>query len=200
MRLSLVCMSIVSVFSLISCAQFEGRSRAAGSPQGGSVDPAQNGVVIYPVAAAAPVATAFSRYVAETPHAVECIDKLVAMGYPEAATIENAVARNTITRRDNIIAVADYNATAVPVLNVISLDAFQSNVDMRLFNPMGYYCIVSSVTFNSALTIQRNCSSKLVTMFSQNTRAGVYFWGWHRPISSTTQQGVASLEELPCIP
>jgi hypothetical protein len=202
MKLSLICMSLVSAFSLISCGSFDSRSKSAGAAQAGS--PAQNGT-IYPAAvAAAPVATAFSRYVASTPHAVECIDRFVAMGFPDAALIENAVERNTITRYSDIIAVGDYQTTAVPVLNVITLDAYKSAVDLRLFNPMGYYCIVSTVSFNSKITLQRSCSAQLVTMFSSDTQApaGLHFFKWfHVPTSNTTSSGVSSQPaELPCVP
>lgn len=205
MKFSLICLSLVSAFSLISCGSFESRSRSAGSQQAGSpIDPSQNGTVIVPAAVgAAPVATAFSRYVATTPHAVECIDRFVAMGFPDAALIENAVERNTITRYSDIIAVGDYQTTSVPVLNVITLDAYQSAVDLRLFNPLGYYCIVSTVSFNSQITLQRSCSAQLVTMFSSDTRApaGLHFFKWFTPTSNTTSSGVSSQPvELPCVP
>lgn len=206
MKFSLICLSLVSAFSLVSCGSFESRSRSAGSQQAGSpIDPSQNGTVLVPAAVgAAPVATAFSRYVATTPHAVECIDRFVAMGFPDAALIENAVERNTITRYDNVIAVGDYQATSVPVLNVITLDAYKSAVDLRLFNPLGYYCIVSTVSFNSTIRLQRSCSAQLVTMFSSDTQApaGLHFWNFfHVPVSNTTSSGVSSQPvELPCVP
>lgn len=186
-----------------SCgAQMSGRSSSAGAPQPGtSIDPAQSGVVYPAAVGAVPVPTAYSRYVAETPNAVECIDRFIAMGQQDAALIESAVTRNTITRNSDIIAVGDYQATTVPVLNVINLDSFQSAVDLRLFNPNGFYCIVSTRSFNSKVTIQRNCAARLVTMFSQDTKVvGYHFW-WHKPVSETISSGVSSQpEELPCIP
>jgi hypothetical protein len=184
-----------------------GRSSSAGAPQpGAGLDPAQSGVV-YPAAvpvASVPVPTAYSRYVAETPNAVECIDRFIAMGQQDAALIESAVTRNTITKNSDIIAVGDYQATAVPVLNVINLDSFQSAVDLRLFNPNGFYCIVSTRSFNTKITVQRNCSARFLTMFSQDVKVsgGLHFWWFKRPVSeTTTSSGVSSQpEELPCVP
>lgn len=195
---------IVLGLMLASCgAQLNGRSSSAGKAQAGTaIDPSQNGAVITAAVGAAPIVTSYSRYVAETPGAVECIDRFIAMGQQDAALIDSAVTRNTITKNSNIIAVGDYQATSVPVLNVINLDSFQSQVDLRLFNPMGFYCIVSTRALNSKVTIQRNCAARLVTMFSQEIRTGGMYMWWHRvPVSETTSSGVSSQpEELPCVP
>lgn len=188
---------------IVSCGtQMNGKSSSSGQPQAGSsVEPYQNGGAVIPAVSAVPVPTAYSRYVAETPNAVECIDRFIAMGQQDAALIESAVSRNTITKNSDIIAVGDYQATLVPVLNVINLDSFHSRVDLRLFNPNGFYCIVSTRALNSKVTIQRNCAARLVTMFSQEVRTGGMFFWWHLPVSETTSSGVSSQpEELPCVP
>lgn len=211
----LISLAIVPVLlTAISCKERDQRAEN-GQKQGGSVvttgTAAQNGGTIpTPVVTAAnpavygnaPVASTFSRYVASVPHAVECIDRFVASGYPEAATIELAVERHTVTRYDKIISVGDYNISQAPVLNIITLDSVSSDVDMRLFNPLGFYCLVRQKSFNSKITVQRNCNAKYLSIFTDDTASrGIFFFGWHKPVSNTTSWGISSQPvELPCVP
>lgn len=165
----------------------------------------QNGTVV-PVVSAPPVFTTvpvitavspdtYSRAVATTPYAVECIDAFIGQGYPEAAAIEYAVARNAATKFGRSIAVGDYNQTAVQVLNVITVDSCFASVDLRLYNPLGYYCIVANNAFKSDVTIQRNCSAKLISLDSTVvTKFG-------RNTSTLGSRSVFSDQnELPCVP
>jgi hypothetical protein len=207
--------SVCLPIAIISCGDQAEKNRSdrtktiASEKQGGTVDdPTQSGPVIpapavtitpppiYPVVQAVPASPdAFSRAIASTPHAVECIDAFVAQGYPEAAGIEYAVSRGAITKFGSSIAVGDYNQTQFQVLNVISVESCFASVDLRLFNPLGYYCIVFNNAFKSDITIQRNCASKLislenniVTKFGSNKSS----YGNYSMFSSQ--------DELPCIP
>jgi hypothetical protein len=161
--------------------------------------------VVVPVLAAVPVAVSFSRYVAQIPGAVDCIDQFVGSGYPDAALIENAIERTTSSKNVNIVAIGDYNPTAVPVLNVINLDQCNSDIDLRLFNPNGYYCIVRTKSWNSHVRIQRNCAAKLIIRYSEDVQTiqpVIPFWmKFFQPTTATTSSGISSQpEEMPCIP
>ena len=158
--------------------------------------PVQSG----PIIVGAPVMTytaspsVFSRAVAMTPMAVECIDAFIAQGYPDAAGIESALFREANTKWGDSL-IGDYSDTQAQILNVIDLTSCKSKVELRLFNRNGYYCIVGNNSYRSTVQIQRKCEAKLISLTpTTNTTFG------HNTATIGSNGRFSRVEELPCIP
>jgi len=162
--------------------------------------PVQSGYGTPIIVASPPVMTytaspsVFSRAVATTPMAVECIDAFIAQGYPDAAGIESALFREANTQWGDSL-IGDYSDTQAQILNVIDLTSCKSKVELRLFNRNGFYCIVGNKAWASTVQIQRKCESKLISLTpTTNTTFG-------RNTATIGSNGrFSSVEELPCIP
>jgi len=158
--------------------------------------PVQSG----PIIVGAPVMTytaspsVFSRAVAMTPMAVECIDAFIAQGYPDAGGIQSALFRSANTQWGDSL-IGDYSDTQAQILNVIDLTSCKSKVELRLFNRNGFYCIVGNKAWASTVQIQRKCEAKLISLTpTTNTTFG-------RNTATIGSNGrFSSVEELPCIP
>ena len=164
--------------------------------------PVQSGTVYgTPVIVAAPPVitytaspSVYSRAVASTPMAVECIDAFIAQGYPDAGGIQSALFRSANTKWGDSI-IGDYSDTQAQILIVIDLTSCKSKVELRLFNRNGFYCIVGNKAWASTVQIQRKCEAKLISLTpTTNTTFG-------RNTATIGSNGrFSSVEELPCIP
>lgn len=171
-------------------------------PAGSIPIPTQNGTI--PIGYAADPGL-FTRSVASVPHGVECIDALTNAGHP-ASAINIANYKAVSASRSGHIVLNDYQASSQIVMTVIDLSSYASAVDIRLMNPNAFYCLYSSKALNSSVTVQRICSAKMVTVFSETTQGGPapmcfpFFNFWNRDTRSEgTMINGDGFTELPCV-
>jgi hypothetical protein len=141
----------------------------------------------------------------DTPNANICVDAFIRKGI---TLPENTVARTLSARsiKSEGIGISDLEPSAVPVLNIVTLDSQCSNMMFQFYNPNAFYCIVKNSASYSNVRIQRSCSAQMtevepITHDSVGSSLNL-FWIFKAPRdpNATTGAYKSRITELPCVP
>ena len=158
--------------------------------------------------------TPISYTFTDTPDANICVDAFNRGGIAlPAATTARTLDANSL--RANGIVMSDVGISTAPVMNVVHLDSFQSNVVIQLLNKTGFYCIVYDNAQFSNVSIQTACTAVVTTVEPTITNTvnspahaqqSCGFWGhlWGHCAQQIAQGGttnstVSNINMLPCI-
>lgn len=152
----------------------------------------------------------------DTPNANVCVDAFARKGI---VVPDNAVARtlSATSIGSEGIAISDTEVSAVPVMNIVYLDAAGSNMMYQFLNPNGLYCIVKNTAIASTVRIQRSCAAAMTEIEPINhtvvngslslcapmipTFSGLGSRIGMQPVGTPTTGAYSStIQELPCIP